>query len=241
MDMPIDLQHQAMGYDRTATMFSPEGKLLQVEYAEKAVRLGSASIGMTCSDGVFILADKRIKDRLIIQQSANKIYEIDSHIISSVAGIISDARILIERAQVIAQQHRITYDSPIEPELIIKEISNIKQQFTQYGGARPFGASLMVAGINGKKPELYTSDITGNYFSYHANAIGENDEKIREKLREKYKQELSIKKGAKIALDIFKEIQEKNFELNQFEIVYIKNSEGQLKRLIKEELREFIK
>ena len=241
MDMPIDLQHQAMGYDRTATMFSPEGKLLQVEYAEKAVRLGSASIGMTCSDGVFILADKRIKDRLIIQQSANKIYEIDSHIISSVAGIISDARILIERAQVIAQQHRITYDSPIEPELIIKEISNIKQQFTQYGGARPFGASLMVAGINGKKPELYTSDITGNYFSYHANAIGENDEKIREKLREKYKQELSIKKGAKIALDIFKEIQEKNFELNQFEIVYIKNSEGQLKRLIKEELKEFIK
>ncbi|HEB47207.1 MAG TPA: archaeal proteasome endopeptidase complex subunit alpha [Candidatus Pacearchaeota archaeon] len=241
MDIPIDLQHQAMGYDRTATMFSPEGHLLQVEYAEKTVRLGSASIGMTCSDGAFILADKRIKDKLIMQQSANKIYEIDSHIISSVAGIVSDARVLIERVQVIAQQHRITYDSPIEPELVIKEISNIKQQFTQYGGARPFGASLMVAGINGKKPELYTSDITGNYFSYHANAIGENDEKIREKLREKYKQELNIKKGAKIALDIFKEIQGKNFELGQFEMVYIKNSEGQLKRLIKEELREFIK
>ncbi len=241
MDMPIDLQHQAMGYDRTATMFSPEGHLLQVEYAEKTVRLGSASIGMTCSDGVFILADKRIKDKLIMQQSANKIYEIDSHIISSVAGIVSDARVLIERVQVIAQQHRITYDSPIEPELIIKEISNIKQQFTQYGGARPFGASLMVAGINGKKPELYTSDITGNYFSYHANAIGENDEKIKEKLREKYKQELNIKKGVKIALDIFREIQGKNFELDQFEMVYIKNSEGQLKRLIKEELSEFTK
>ena len=241
MDMPIDLQHQAMGYDRTATMFSPEGHLLQVEYAEKTVRLGSASIGMICSDGVFILADKRIKDKLIMQQSANKIYEIDSHIISSVAGIVSDARVLIERVQVISQQHRITYDSPIEPELIIKEISNIKQQFTQYGGARPFGASLMVAGINGKKPELYTSDITGNYFSYHANAIGENDEKIKEKLREKYKQELNIKKGAKIALDIFKEIQGKNFELDQFEMVYIKNSEGQLKRLIKEELSEFTK
>ena len=239
--MPIDLQHQAMGYDRTATMFSPEGHLLQVEYAEKTVRLGSASIGMTCSDGVFVLADKRIKDKLIMQQSANKIYEIDSHIISSVAGIVSDARVLIERVQVLAQQHRITYDSPIEPELIIKEISNIKQQFTQYGGARPFGASLMVAGINGKKPELYTSDITGNYFSYHANAIGENDEKIKEKLREKYKQELNIKKGTKIALDIFREIQGKNFELDQFEMVYIKNSEGQLKRLIKDGLREFIK
>jgi 20S proteasome alpha/beta subunit len=89
MDMPLDMQHQAMGYDRTATMFSPEGKLLQVEYAEKAVRLGSASIGVVCSDGVFILADKRVKDKLVIQKSANKIYEIDSHIISSVSGIVS--------------------------------------------------------------------------------------------------------------------------------------------------------
>ena len=83
--------------------------------------------------------DKRIKDKLIVQKSANKIYEIDAHIITSIAGIISDARVLIERSQVLAQQHRITYDSAIEPELIIKEISNIQQQFTQYGGARPFG------------------------------------------------------------------------------------------------------
>jgi proteasome alpha subunit len=241
MDMPLDMQHQAMGYDRTATMFSPEGKLLQVEYAEKAVRLGSASIGMTCSDGIFILADKRVKDKLIVQKSANKIYEIDSHIISSVSGIVSDARILIERAQVIAQQHRITYDSPIEPELIIKEIANIKQQFTQYGGARPFGVSLMVAGIRDKKPELYTSDITGNYFAYSTNAIGENDEKIKEKLREKYKSELAIKKGVKLALDIFKEILGKNFDLDRFELVYIKNEDGRLQRVIKKELGEFVK
>ncbi len=241
MDLPLDMQHQAMGYDRTATMFSPEGTILQVEYAEKAVRLGSASIGMICSDGVFILADRRVKDKLIVQESANKIYEIDSHIISSVAGVVSDARVLIEKAQVLAQQHRITYDSPIEPELIVKEISNIKQQFTQYGGARPFGASLMVAGIKNKKPELYTSSITGNYFSYHANAIGENDERIKEKLREKYKPELNIKKNSKIALEIFKEIQGKNFDLDRFELVYIKNEEAQLNRLVKDELGEFIK
>ncbi len=241
MEMPIDMQHQAMGYDRTATMFSPEGTILQVEYAEKAVRLGSASIGMVCSDGVFILADKRIKDRLVIEESANKIYEIDSHIISSVAGVVSDARVLIERGQVLAQQHRITYDSPIEPELIVKEISNIKQQFTQFGGARPFGASLMIAGIKDKKPELYTSTITGNYFSYYANAIGENDEKIKEKLREKYRQDANIKKGAKIALEIFKEVHGKNFDIERFELVYIRNEEGQLKRLIKDELTEFIK
>ena len=241
MDMPIDMQHQAMGYDRTATMFSPEGHLLQVEYAEKTVRLGSASIGMVCSDGVFIIADKGMKNELIVPKSSNKIYEIDSHIITSIAGIISDARVLIERSQVLSQQHRITYDSPIEPELIIKEISNIKQQFTQYGGARPFGVALMVAGINQNKVELFTSDITGNYFSYYANAIGENDEKIKEMLKAKYKKDLTIKKGVKLALEIFKEIQKDKFDMNRFELVCIDKKNKKLNRVEGEKLKEFLK
>jgi len=219
--MPIDMQHQAMGYDRTATMFSPEGHLLQVEYAEKTVRLGSTSVGLVCEDGVFIVADKRTEDPLIIKKSANKIYEVDEHLFASVAGITADARVLIEKSQLLAQQNRITYDSPIEPELIIKEISNMKQQFTQYGGARPFGVSLMVAGMNGKKPELYTSDVTGNYFSYRANAIGENDDKVKEILREKYKADLTIKKGVKLVLEIFKEVQGKKFDLDRLELIYI--------------------
>ncbi len=224
MEMPTDMQHQAMGYDRTATMFSPEGHLLQVEYAEKTVRLGSSSIGMVCTDGVLILADKRIEDKLIVPKSANKVYEIDSHIIASVAGIISDARVLIERSQILAQQHRVTYDSPVEPELVVKEISNLKQQFSQYGGARPFGVSLMIAGINNGKPELYTSDVTGNYLGYRANAIGENDEKIKEKLRERYDEKANIKKAVKIALEIFKEIQGEKFNIGKFELAYIKDS-----------------
>ncbi len=228
--MPTDISHQAMGYDRTATMFSPEGHLLQVEYAEKAVRLGTASIGIVCANGVFILADKRIRDKLIIKESATRINEIDNHIIASVAGIVADARVLIERAQVIAQQNRVTYDSPVEPEVIIKDLSNVKQQFSQYGGARPFGVSLMVAGLNGKIPALYTSDVTGNYQSYHANAIGEGDERIREKLRESYKKTLTIKQGVKLALDIFSEIRGKDFDIDNFELAYIEIDNGKLKR-----------
>jgi proteasome alpha subunit len=238
MDISMDMQHQAMGYDRTATMFSPEGHLLQVEYAEKTVRLGVSSIGMVCSDGVFIIADKRIKDTLITENSSNRIYEIDSHIISSIAGITSDGRVLIDKAQLLAQQHRITYDSAIEPESIIKTISDIKQQFTQYGGARPFGVSLMLAGVYEKKPQLFTSDITGNYFSYYANAIGENDEKIKEKLREKYKRDLTIKQGIKLALDIFKEIKGKDFNIDNFELVYIKKDEEKLKRIEGKDIKE---
>ncbi len=241
MDMSIDMQHQAMGYDRTATMFSPEGHLLQVEYAEKTVRLGSSSIGMVCTDGVFIIADKRVEDKLIVANSASKIYEIDKHLIASVAGIISDSRVLIEKAQVLAQQHRVTYDSEIEPELVVKELSNIKQQFTQYGGARPFGVSLMIAGINSKKPELFTSDVTGNYFHYYANAIGEKDKEIKEKLREKYTQNLNIKKGVKLAIEILKSVKGKTFDITKFELGYIKSDTGILVRVEEEEINNIIK
>jgi proteasome alpha subunit len=241
MDIPMDIQHQQMGYDRTATMFSPDGHLLQVEYAEKTVRLGVSSIGMVCSNGVFIIADKRIDDKLIVPESANRIHEIDSHIIASTAGITSDARVLIEKAQVLAQQHRVTYDSEVEPELIIKEISNIKQQFTHYGGARPFAVSMMLAGLNNGKPQLFTSDVTGSYFMYNANAIGENDDKIKEKLREEYKKDLTIKQGVKLALKIFKEIQEKKFNESKFEMAYIQSNENKLKRIEGKEIGEFLK
>lgn len=235
--MPIDMQHQQMGYDRTATMFTPEGHLLQVEYAEKTVRLGSSSVALTCKNGIFILADKRIVDKLIVKESASKIYEIDSHIITSVAGIVSDARVLIDKAQVLAQQNRLTYDSEIEPELIAKEISSMKQQFTQYGGARPFGVALIVAGVQNEKARLYSSDITGNYYEYFATAIGENDSKIKEKLREKYTKELTIKEGLKVVLDIFKEIHKDDFDLERFELGYIKNKDKKIMRLVGNEIK----
>ncbi|MEK6882321.1 MAG: archaeal proteasome endopeptidase complex subunit alpha [Nanoarchaeota archaeon] len=238
--MPTDIQHQVMGYDRTATMFSPEGHLLQVEYAERTVRLGSSSIGIVCSDGVLILADKRLNDKLLIPKSLSKIYEVDDHVISTAAGISSDARILIEKAQLIAQQHKVTYDSPIEPEMVIKEIANVKQMFTQYGGARPFGVSVMIAGINKEKPEVYVSDVTGNYFSYTAGVIGENDERIKEKLREYYKLG-TVEEGIRLGLRIFKEIQEKNFDINRFEASFIDKDNINIVRLDGEKLKKYIK
>ncbi len=216
-----DMQHQVMGYDRAAQTFSPEGHIMQVEYAEKTVRLGSASVGMVCKEGVILVSDKRQKDRLCVEASANKITEVDEHIVSVAAGIVSDARVLIDKARVIAQQHRVTYDSEISVESIAKEVADIKQQFTQYGGARPFGVALMIAGYNGS-PRLFTTDVSGNYFEYHANAIGENDEKIKEKLRQEYKQDLTCEEGIKLILKIFKELQAENFDKNRFDIGIIK-------------------
>jgi len=241
MDMPTEMQHQAMGYDRAATMFSPDGHLLQVEYAEKTVKLGSASIGLVCKDGIVIVADKRIRDKLIAPESASKIFEIDTHVIATSAGILSDARMLVDQARVLAQQNRITYGSPIEPLSVIQMIADKKQMFTQYGGARPFGVAVLLAGFNKGRGHLYTSDVTGNFFAYKANAIGEHDEKIKEKLREDYKADMGIEEGIKFALKIFKEILAKNFDIERFDVAYIKNEEEGLIRVIGDELKALAK
>ena len=216
-----DIQHQQMGYDRAAQIFSPSGHILQVEYAEKTIRLGAASVGIVCKDGVVIVADRRQKETLILEESANKINEIDEHIMAVSAGIVSDSRVLIEKARVVSQQHRVTYDSEPNTEAVVKEIADIKQQFTQYGGARPFGVALMFGGFNGS-PVLYTTDVSGSYLKYKANAIGENDDKIKEKLRERYKKDMTCEQGIKLILDIFKEIQEKEFDISKFDAGVIK-------------------
>ncbi len=238
MEIP-DMQHQVMGYDRSATMFSPDGYILQVEYAQKAVRLGSASVGINCSDGVVIVADKGQKDTLIIPESAEKIYEIDEHVMASAAGILSDARILINHTRLLAQQHKVTYDSPIEVETVIREISDIQQQYTQHPGVRPFGVCLIVAGKQSESTKLYTSDITGNYYEYNAVAIGENDEKIREILRRRYKKEIKIEEAIKLCFEIFKEVLGNKFDINRFNVGIIKTSEGKIKRLKIEEIKKY--
>ncbi|MBT3397751.1 archaeal proteasome endopeptidase complex subunit alpha [archaeon] len=229
-----DMQHQQMGYDRVATMFAPDGHILQVEYAGKTIRLGSASMGIVCTDGVVIVSDRRQKDKLIIEKSANKIFEIDDHIMAVAAGIISDARVLVDKARVLAQQHRVTYDSAPNTESIVKDIADVKQQFTQYGGARPFGVAMMFAGFNGE-PQLFTTDVTGNYLKYKANAIGENDEKIRDKLRENYRDGMSVEEGIRLALGIFRDIQGEEFNVNRFDIGII----GSDKRLTKKSGEDF--
>ena len=240
MEMPM--QHQIMGYDRTSAIFSPDGHLLQVEYAEKTVRLGSSSMGLVASDGIVVVVDKRIKDNLMLVESAAKIYEVDSHIVGTAAGILSDARILIEKAQLHAQQHHVMYDSPIDVESIVREIANVKQAFTQYGGARPFGVSMMISGVDvNEKKNLFVTDVTGNYFGYLATAIGENDEKIKEILRKEYRESMNIDACMKLALSIFKRILGKNFDPSRFEAAYIKTKEKTFTRLSGDDLKKLIK
>jgi len=148
--------------------------------------------------------------------------------------------VLIERAQLISQQHRVTYDSPIEVESVMKEIANIMQSFTQYPGTRPFGVSVMVAGVNSGN-HLFVSDVTGNYFAYKATAIGENDEKIKEALRKSYKDGMDVEEGIKLGLKIFKDVLGKNFDVSRFDAAYINTKDKKLERLEGDALKKHIK
>jgi len=238
----MEMQHRIMGYDRAATMFPPDGRILQVEYAEKTIRLGSASIGMICKDGVIIVADKHLGDPLLIPEESIKIWDIDEHIIATAAGVLSDARVLLEHSQVIAQQHRVTYDQPIDTESVIKDIANIQQSATQYAGARPFGIAVMIAGINRDgNSKLYVSDVTGNYLGYKASVIGENDDKIRDLLQSNYKENLTIEQGIKLAITIFKKVLSKTFNINRFEAAFVRIDEKKAKRLYGDALAKYVK
>src|SRR3989338_2519809 len=128
-----------MGYDRSITMFSPDGRLLQVEYAKKTVKQGSTAIGIACRDGVVFCSDKRITSKLLVPEAIEKMFRIDDHIGATAAGIISDARVLVDRSQLRAQQHAVTYDSKIDIISIVKEMCDLKQVCTQSAGLRPFG------------------------------------------------------------------------------------------------------
>ncbi len=224
------MQHQMMGYDRAITMFSPDGRLLQVEYAKKTVKQGSAAIGMVCKDGVLLVTDKRIVDKFIVPESVEKIFQIDDHIAATASGILSDARVLVERAQIKAQQHTVTYDSPIDTLAIVKDIANLKQLCTQSGGLRPFGVSLLVAGVDEDGPKLFGTDPTGIFFQYWATSIGEGDSDIEKIFEKEYKKEMNIEDGLKLSLKALKKTLGDDFSIVRLDCVYIKTSEKKVKR-----------
>ena len=225
-----------MGYDRTSIMFSPDGRLLQVEYAKEAVRQGSTAIGMVCKDGVLLVADKRIADKLVVSDSVEKIFQVDDHIGATATGFVMDGRVLIERARVIAQQHTVTYGVPIEPQSLVKEVCDIKQFYTQYGGARPFGVSLLFIGMD-DKPVLYVTDPTGIFFEYKATAVGEAENEVKAILNKMYKESLTIDEGLKLAITALKKVLGKEFDLNRIDAAYIKTSDKKFIKVNKKKLK----
>jgi len=230
-----------MGYDRAITMFSPDGRLLQVEYAKKTVRQGSSAIGMACKDGVVLVADKRVNEKLMVAEAIEKIFPIDDHVAATASGIISDARVLIERAQVKAQQHKVSYDSAIDTLTLVKDMCSLKQVCTQSGGLRPFGVSVIVAGIDTEGPKVFETDPTGIYFQFKATAIGEGETEITEVLEAEYSDDLDVEEGIKLALRALQKYLQKNFTLDRIEAAFISKDKRVLEKVSKAKLEKLAK
>ena len=228
-------QHQEMGYDRTASMFSPDGLLLQVEYAEKAVKLGSSVLALTTKEGIVFIGDRRIKSKLLIKNSFKKIFEVDKHILIGGSGVMSDGRRLIEQAQDTAQDNKLKYQMPVDILSLVKDLSNIKQHYTQAGGLRPFGVSFLIGGIEKNKPRLYQTTPSGVYFQYTARATGNLSKKINEELEKDFKQ-MSSKEAIKFGLKLFKKSLENDFDLERFDIVTI-DLKSNIKRIETQEIK----
>ncbi|WP_142856519.1 archaeal proteasome endopeptidase complex subunit alpha [Salinigranum halophilum] len=193
-------QAQQQAYDRGITIFSPDGRLYQVEYAREAVKRGTASIGIRTPEGVVLAADKRSRSPLMEPTSVEKIHKADDHIGIASAGHVADARQLIDFARRQAQINQLRYGEPIGIETLTKEITDHIQQYTQVGGARPFGVALLIAGVENGTPRLYETDPSGTPYEWKAVSIGANRGDLQEYLEESYADDLSLDDGVELAL-----------------------------------------
>jgi len=194
-------QNQQQAYDRGITIFSPDGRLYQVEYAREAVKRGTASIGVRTSDGVVLAVDKRVRSPLMERDSVEKIHKADNHVGIASAGHVADARQLIDFARRRAQVNELRYGEPIGVETLTKEVTDYIQQYTQVGGARPFGVALIIAGIADGEPRLYETDPSGTPYEWKALAVGADRGDIRDYLEENYSEELDLDGGVSLALE----------------------------------------
>jgi proteasome alpha subunit len=186
-------------YDRAITVFSPDGRLFQVEYAMELVNRGATILALRCSGGVVLGAEETI-DPLEESEYSWKIFKIDDHVGTAIVGLSSDARILIDQARVHAQSNKLTYDEPIDTEVVTKRICDIKQLYTQHAGVRPFGVSMIFAGVDKTGPRVFGTHPSGTYRGYKARAEGAGRETVFNILKEEYKEEMELENATKLAV-----------------------------------------
>ncbi|MBS3051097.1 MAG: archaeal proteasome endopeptidase complex subunit alpha [Candidatus Aenigmarchaeota archaeon] len=234
--MEIQPPMKQMGYDRAIVVFSPEGRMYQVEYARKAVEKASTVAGVTFTNGVVLAAARSIQ-KLLVPESVEKISKVDEHIGIASCGILADSRILVDYARVKSQVNRITYSEPIEISALVKDICDRKQRFTQMGGIRPYGVTLLVAGMDGT-PHLYETDPSGTMREWRAHAVGRGSKDARKVLMEDYKDGLTKEKATDLALKALK-AGEKKLTMRSVEVGFVES--GKFKLMDKNELKETMK
>jgi len=207
-------------YDRAITVFSPDGRLFQVEYAREAVKRGTTACGITYENGVLLAVDKNITSPLFVPKSIEKIFKIDEHIGIAASGLVADARRLVEDARVRAQRNRLAYNEPMSVPTLTRDVCDLKQLYTQYGGARPFGTALLIAGVN-NQAYLFETDPSGAFTQCTATAIGMGKPDVEKLLQEYWKKSISKTDAIELALRSLNLVSEEKLKTENVEIITV--------------------
>jgi len=231
---------QQQGYDRAITVFSPDGRLYQVEYAIETVKRGTIAVGIKCKEGIVIAVEEKPR-KLQISETAQKIFQIDDHVGVAAAGYIPDARSQVDNARFFSQSNKMIYDEPVEVETIAKHLADQCQQYTQYAGVRPFGVALILGGVVNKTPQMYLTDPSGTYISYDAIAIGAGAEEVTDFLEKTYKNDLSLDDASILATAGIYLASEDKEGTDHIRMAHIKTETGLYEILSKDQITNFTK
>jgi len=223
------------GYDRAITIFSPDGRLYQVEYALETVRRGNLAVGIGTREGVVLAVEEKQK-KLQSTDSVVKMFQIDDHVGAVGAGYIPDARIQVDSARVLAQSNRLIYDEPVDVEAIAKRIADMNQQYTQYAGVRPFGVSLIIAGVDDAGPVVYLADPTGTYSGFHAIAIGQGSDQVNDYLEKNYSSDLSLDDAVTLAIECIYLVSEDKTGTAHIKVAVVEAKTKKWRRLQEQEI-----
>ena len=199
LSLSIELMPAQQGYDRAITVFSPDGRLYQVEYAIETVKRGTIALGIKTNDGIVFAADERPR-KLQLVEEPQKLFKIDQHIGIAAAGYIPDARNQVDDARFFSQSSKLVYDEPVSVEAVTKHIADQCQHYTQYAGARPIGVALIIGGVDQNGNSLFLTDPSGTYVPYDAVAIGADSDKVTEFLIKNYKQDMTLDEAKILAV-----------------------------------------
>jgi proteasome alpha subunit len=227
-------------YDRALTVFSPEGRLYQVEYALEAVRRGTLVVAAKSNENVCLGAQIKVLSKLMEADSIDKIFQVDEHVGVAISGLHADARALINYARVQAQSFRLTYDESVRLNMLVKTISDVMQQFTQYGGVRPWGCALFFIAIDALGPQIYTTSPSGIYRSFKSYALGSGEAKAREYLTANYKPDMAFDDLMNLILKALKESIDEEATKENIRLAYIKSEDEKFKMCSKEEVEQYL-
>jgi len=227
-------------YDRAITVFSPDGRLFQVEYAMELVNRGATIMGIQCPEGVVLGSEENIEP-LEEAEYSWKIFKVDEHVGAAIVGLSSDARILIDQARIYAQSNKLTYDEPIDVEVVTKRICDIQQMYTQHAGVRPFGVSLIFGGVDKTGSHIFGTHPSGTYRGYKATALGAGRETVLAILKDEYRENLSLEENTKLTVKCLIKALEARQLPPRIKIAVIPTATKQLQMLTDEKVESYIK